>query len=57
MENDAPVEIRKKRGFPPPLGKVPLKSIGTFPHFPQARPVFIFLKISEKNPEIERREE
>jgi hypothetical protein len=36
MENAASVGIRKKRGFPPPLAKVPLKSGGTFAHFPQA---------------------
>jgi hypothetical protein len=36
MENAASVEIRKKRGFPPPLGKVSPKSGKTFPHFPQA---------------------
>jgi hypothetical protein len=36
MENAASVEIRKKRGFPPPLGKVSPKSGETFPHFPQA---------------------
>jgi hypothetical protein len=43
MENDAPVEIRKKRGFPPPLGKLTPRSGVTFPHFPQAPPgVFAF---------------
>jgi hypothetical protein len=36
MENAASVEIREKRGFPPPLGKVSPKSGETFPHFPQA---------------------
>jgi len=36
MENAASVEIRKKRGFPPPLAKVPPKNGGTFAHFPQA---------------------
>jgi hypothetical protein len=36
MENAASVEIRKKRGFPPPLAKVPPKSGWTFAHFPQA---------------------
>jgi hypothetical protein len=36
MENAASVEIRTKRGFPPPLAKVPPKSGGTFAHFPQA---------------------
>jgi hypothetical protein len=34
MENAASVEIRKERGFPPPLGKVPPKSSVTLPHFP-----------------------
>ena len=42
MENAASVEIRKKRGFPPPLGKVALNYGATFPHFPQALLVFLF---------------
>ena len=43
MENDAGMEIHKERGFPHQLGKVPLKSGVTFPHFPQALPgVFAF---------------
>jgi hypothetical protein len=33
MENAASVEIRKKSGFPPPLGKVEPKHGATFPHF------------------------
>lgn len=41
MENDAGMEIHKERGFPHQLGKVPLKSGVTFPHFPQALPRFI----------------
>jgi hypothetical protein len=36
MENAAPVEIRIKRGFPPPLGKASTRNVDTFPHFPQA---------------------
>jgi hypothetical protein len=30
------VEIRTKRGFPPPLARVSPKSVETFAHFPQA---------------------
>jgi hypothetical protein len=44
MENAASVEIRKKRGFPPPLAKVSPKSGETFAHFPQALLGFLSLK-------------
>lgn len=49
MENDASVEIRKKRGFPPPLGKVPCQKqaadFSTFPTGPTAFSLFeYFLK-------------
>jgi len=36
LENAVSVEIRKKRGFPPPLAKVSSKIGETFAHFPQA---------------------
>jgi hypothetical protein len=38
------VEIREKRGFPPPLGKVSPKSGLDFPTFPQALLAFYLLK-------------
>jgi hypothetical protein len=44
MENAASVEIRKKHGFPLPLGKVVLQSCPTFPHFPQALPIVLFFR-------------
>jgi len=48
MENAASVEIRKKRGFPPPLGKVSPKNGETFPHFPQALPGSLSFRSFEK---------
>jgi len=47
MENAASVEIRKQRGLPPPLGKLAPKSGATFPHFPQALLVFLFVRGSK----------
>ncbi len=44
MENAAPVEIRKMRGFPPPLGKVVHKAARLSGHFPQALLAFLFLR-------------
>jgi hypothetical protein len=45
MENDASVEIRKKRGFPQAAWKSLCQKAGrTFPHFPQALLVFSFFK-------------
>jgi hypothetical protein len=44
MENAASVEIRKQRGFPPPLGKVAQKTARLSAHFPQALLDFLFLR-------------
>jgi hypothetical protein len=44
VENAASVEIRKRRGFPPPLGKVAQKAAQLFAHLPQALLFYCFLK-------------
>jgi len=47
--NDASVEIRKKGGFPPPLGKVSPKSGSTFPHFHRPYGSLFFEKQENRN--------
>ena len=48
MENAASVEIRKKGGLPPPLGKVVRQSLHDFPTFPTGFNGFaLFQKLKE----------
>jgi hypothetical protein len=48
-ENAAVMEIHEKRGFPQLLGKVPGKSVRTFPHLSQAAPVDLLISVSHSS--------